>query len=114
MTEEEKRRAEEKEINFLPVIEGEIVEPPPMVVNVTEEDTVVRKKSRIVKHDDNEEETVLPAKKRIGPKVEIAIQNPKSQIQNSLDDPICSGQNGGRNGKVDLFGSFQVDDQIEL
>ena len=82
MTEEEKRRAEEKEINFLPVIDGEIVEPPPMVVNVTEEDTVVRKKSRIAKHDENEEETVLPAKKRIGPKVEIAIQDPRSQIQN--------------------------------
>lgn len=81
MTDEEKRNAAEKEIDFLPVIEGEIVEPPPMVVNVTEEETVVHKKSRIAKPVDDDE-TIIPAKKRIGPKVEIEIQNPKSQIQN--------------------------------
>jgi hypothetical protein len=79
MTEEEKAKNIE-EVNFLPVIEGEIVEPPPMVVNVTEEDTIVHKKSKIAKSD--EEETFLPAKKRITPKVEIEIRNPKSKIQN--------------------------------
>ncbi len=80
MTEEEKRRETDKEINFLPVIEGEIVESPPMVVNVTEEETIVHKKSKIAKYDDDE--TIIPAKKRIGPKVEIEIHNPKSQIPN--------------------------------
>lgn len=79
MTEEEKAKNIE-EVNFLPVIDGEIVEPPPMVVNVTEEDTIVHKKNKPAKTDD--EETLLPAKKRITPKVEIEIQNPKSKIQN--------------------------------
>ena len=80
MTEEEKRRNGEDEIELLPVIDGEIVESPPLVVNVTEDDTVVPRKNKIAKSD--EDETVIPAKRRIGKKVEIEIQNPKSQIQN--------------------------------
>jgi hypothetical protein len=79
-TDEETRRKEEEEIDFLPVIDGEIIETPPMIVNVTEDETVVPGKNKIAKAD--EDETIIPAKRRIGKKVEIQIQNPKSKIQN--------------------------------
>jgi hypothetical protein len=77
-TEKEKGRKDESE--FLPVIEGELVEAPPMIVNVTEDETVIPGKSRIVKTD--EDETIVPARQRIGKKVEIQIQDPRSKIQN--------------------------------
>lgn len=79
-TEEEKARKGEREVDFLPVIEGEIVEAQPMIVNTTEDETVVPGKSKPVKYD--EDETVVPAKKRIGKGIEIQIENPKSKIQN--------------------------------
>ena len=79
-TEEEKRRSGEAEADFLPVIDGEIIETPPMIVNVTEDETVVPGKSKIAKPD--EDETIIPAKRRIGQKVEIQIHDPQSNIQN--------------------------------
>jgi hypothetical protein len=82
MTEEEreKGRKGEGEIDFLPVIDGELVESAPVVVNLTEDETIVRKKSKIAKAD--EDETIIPAQKRIGKSLEIQIQNPKEKIQN--------------------------------
>ncbi|HEY0457725.1 MAG TPA: hypothetical protein VGC97_01160 [Pyrinomonadaceae bacterium] len=80
MTEEEKRRKAEGEIGFLPVVDGELVEAAPVVVNLTEDETIVPGRSKIAKAD--EDETVIPARKRIGKSIEIQIQNPKSKIQN--------------------------------
>ena len=69
MTEEEKRRKEEKEIDFLPVAEGELVEISPAEIDSTdEEQTIVSTKNKIAK-----------AQKT---KSENQIQNPKSKIQN--------------------------------
>jgi hypothetical protein len=78
--EEEKRRKREEELDFLPVLDGEIVGAAPVVVNLTEDETIVPGRSKIAKADDDE--TVIPAKKRIGSKVEIEIQNPRIKIQN--------------------------------
>ena len=78
--EEERKRKGEEEIDFLPVIEGELVETPPIVVHTTEDETIVPGKSKPVKPD--EDDTVIAARRRIGPKLEIEIQNPKSKIQN--------------------------------
>jgi hypothetical protein len=80
MTEEEKRRKAEGETGFLPVVDGELVEAVPVVVNLTEDETIVPGRSKIAKAD--EDETVIPARKRIGKSIEIQIQNPKSKIQN--------------------------------
>ena len=76
--EREQRSDSEAEFDFLPVVDGEIVETPPLVVNVTEDETVVPGKT--VKRD--EDETVIPAKRRIGKSLEIQIQDPRSKIQN--------------------------------
>ena len=80
MTEEEKRRKAEGEIGFLPVVDGELVEAVPVVVNLTEDETIVPGRSKIAKMD--EDETIIPAKKRIGKKLEIKIENPRAKIQN--------------------------------
>lgn len=64
----------------MPVIDGEIVESPPLIVHTTEDETVIPAKNKIVKTDDDE--TIVPAKKRIGKKLEIEIRNPQSEIQN--------------------------------
>ena len=79
-TEEEMRRKGEEEIDFLPVIDGEIVESAPLIINTTEDETIIPAKRKIVKSD--EDETIIPAHKRIGKKLEIEIRNPKSEIQN--------------------------------
>ncbi len=79
-TEEEKRRSGEEEIDFLPAIDGELIESAPVVVNLTEDETVVHGKSKIARPD--EDETVIPAKRRIGKSLEIQIQNPRIKIQN--------------------------------
>src|SRR5215207_9448290 len=78
--EEEKRRKGEAELDFLPVIDGELVESAPLVVNTTEDETVVPGKSKIARPD--EDETIIPAKRRIGKKIEVQIQNPRIKIQN--------------------------------
>ena len=43
-----------------------------------------------------------------------AIQNPKSQIQNSFYDLIRSRQHVGRNRKADLFRCLHVDYKLKL
>ena len=43
-----------------------------------------------------------------------AIQNPNSQIQNSLDDPVRPCQHVLWDCHADLFRRFQIDDQLEL
>lgn len=79
-TEEEKGRKGEEETDFLPVIDAEVVEAQPLIVNVTEDETVIPGRSKFAKSD--EDETIIPARKRIGQKVEIPIENPRTQIQN--------------------------------
>jgi hypothetical protein len=77
--EEEKLKRREEEIEFLPVIDGEVIESAPLIINTTEDETVVPGKSKIARDDD---ETIIPAKKRIGKKVEIQISNSESQTAN--------------------------------
>jgi hypothetical protein len=79
-TDEEKRRRREDEMDFLPVVDGEIVDTPPLIVNVTEDETIVPGKRKIAKAD--EDETVIPAQKRIGKSLEIQIRTPQSNVQN--------------------------------
>jgi hypothetical protein len=78
--EEKRRKGEAERTDFLPVIDGEVVEAPPLIINTTEDETVVPGKSKIAKAD--EDETIIPATRRIGKSLEIKIQNPKSKIQN--------------------------------
>ena len=79
-TEDEKRRSGAEAIDFLPVIDGEVVESSPAEIDTKEDETVIPGKSKTVQTDDDE--TIVPAKKRIGKSLEIPIQNPKSKIQN--------------------------------
>ncbi|HVE57189.1 MAG TPA: hypothetical protein VNB22_10200 [Pyrinomonadaceae bacterium] len=71
-TEEEKGRKGEEEIDFLSVIDGELVETSPAGIDLS----------------DDEQQTVVSAKNKIAetkarsPKPEKQIQNPKSKIQN--------------------------------
>jgi hypothetical protein len=71
-TEEEKGRKGEAEIDFLSVIDGELVETSPAGIDLS----------------DDEQQTVVSAKNKIAetkarsPKPEKQIQNPKSKIQN--------------------------------
>jgi len=70
MTEEEKEKGRkgEREIDFLPVIDGELVEISPVETDETEELTIVSAKKQITKDQ--------------RPKSKDPIQNPKSKIQN--------------------------------
>ena len=79
-TEEEKAGSGESEVEFLPVIEGELIEMPPMIVNTTEDETIISGRVKPAPRD--EDETVIPAHRRIGKSLEIQIQNPQSKIQN--------------------------------
>lgn len=76
MTEEEKMRRRAEEINFSPVIDGEIV----AVAPVDDAETVVPGRNKIAPADDAE--TFVPAKQRIGEKLEISIEDPQAKIQN--------------------------------
>jgi hypothetical protein len=78
-TEEEKRRKGEEEIDFLPVIDGELVEISPAEIDASdeEEETVVSPKNKLI--PDSRLKSRVP-----GPKFHVPtqIQNPKSKIQN--------------------------------
>lgn len=71
MTEEEKKRRGEEEIDFLSVIDGELVETSPVEIDLSDdEQTVVSAKNKIT--EDRRPKT----------KDQTEIQNPKSKVQN--------------------------------